>query len=150
MRDSSWQGGVTFGTSAAFRRHVGPLPSAQGGPTFFVHRERRSRMTNHNDKHGMTCGRRAAAHELFARKLVYRVIMPTFVLCILRGKSVEREPAGKTVADRRERVSPFLSSSVTLKSSFVPSLALISVKKNRAIVFQYQNVVSLIFRIISL
>lgn len=102
MRDSSWQGGVTFGTSAAFRRHVGPLPSGRKVVQTFscVGNDvyaRRSPVTNHNDKHGTTCTRRAAAHELFARKLVYRVIMPTSFA--LRGDKARRgNPHGETVA----------------------------------------------------
>lgn len=151
MRDSSWQGGVTFGTSAAFRRHVGPLPSARGGPPFSCVGNdvyaRRSPMTNHNDKHGTTC---AAAHELFARKLVYRVIMPTFVLCILSGQSVEEAlPSGEENGSRSSYACHgfFLRFDYSLDHSRskvrpLSSAVLISEKKNRACSLRPSNLVS--------
>jgi len=104
-------------TSGHYRRHKVVQLFRAWGTTFNA---RRSPMTNHNDKHGTTCARRVAAHELFARKLVYRVIMPKFVLYILRGKSVERKSIRETVADRVVHVSRFfLAYYVTLKSSIV-------------------------------
>lgn len=66
MRDSSWQGGVTFGTSAAALKTRRVTSVGTRWPDNFVHKERCLRatisMTNHNDKHGSTCALIALPH----------------------------------------------------------------------------------------
>lgn len=117
MRDSSWQGGVTFGTSAAFRRHVGPLPSARGGPPFSCVGKRRLRPAISNDESQWQTRDDVRTSRcrtgLFALKISisgnYADVCPLHFEREERGEGAQRE---ETVADRPACVTVSFSISI--------------------------------------